>query len=69
MTESPISTIPTKQEIHALAFGLAMASLENAFPGKKPEHLQPAALSISIKISSALDKLLDGVRTHMMEIN
>lgn len=69
MSDYPQATIPTKQELHQLAFELATASLQNAFPGKTPDHLYPAALSIAVKISTSIDNLLGGVRKRLMEIN
>lgn len=64
MSESP-TTIPTKQELHKLAYDLSLASMKNAFPGKQEDHLRPAAISIAIKISSSLDKLLSDVRMRI----
>ncbi len=53
--------IPTKSEMHKLTYELALASLTNAFPGKKEDHLRPAAISIAIKVSTTLDNLMSDV--------
>jgi hypothetical protein len=65
MAESKTASIPTKQELHKLAYDLSLASMKNAFPGKKEEHLYAAAVSIATKISTSIDKLLSDVKRQI----
>ena len=59
------TTIPTKQELHKLAVDLSLASLKNAFPARTEDQLKPAAVSIAVKISTAIDKLLSDVKRQI----
>jgi len=47
--------------MHKIAYDLALSSLVNAFPGKKEDHLRPAALSIALKVSGTLDNIMSDV--------
>jgi hypothetical protein len=53
--------IPTRDEMHKIAYDLALSSLVNAFPGKKEDHLRPAALSIALKVAGTLDNIMSDV--------
>jgi hypothetical protein len=53
----------TRQEMHEICYHQAMISLRNAYPSKEESELQPAAISIAVRVSTKLDNLFDERRS------